>query len=63
MVQVKLRKRCFTTFFCLCVKIAILVALRILYGPPKTMRKDLLHAAGKEVVKDRKQVLDAFFML
>ena len=63
MVQVELRKPCFTTFFCLCVKIVILVSLRILYGLPKTMRKDLLHAAGKEVVKDRKQVLNAFFML
>ena len=34
---------------------------RILYGLPTTMRKDLLSATGKVVVKDRKQDLNAFF--
>ena len=47
----------------MCVKIAILVSLRILYGLPKTMRKDLLYLAGKEVVRDCKQDLNAFFAM
>ena len=47
----------------LCVKIAISVSLRILYRLPKTMRKDLLYAAGKEAVKDRKRDLYAFFTM
>ena len=38
------------------------VSLRILYGLPKTMRKDL-YANGKVVVKDRKQDLNAFFTM
>ena len=60
-VHVNFRKGCLYDFLCLCVNIAILVSLRILYGLPKTMRKDLLSATGKVVVKDRKQDLNAFF--
>ena len=33
------------------------------YGLPKTMCKDLLYAAGKEPVKDRKRDPYAFFMM
>ena len=44
-------------------KDAISVSLRILYGLPKRMRKDLLYAAGKEAIKDRKWDLYAFFTM
>ena len=47
----------------MCIKIAILVSLHIPYGLPKTMRNNLLYAAGKVVVKDRKQDLNAFFTM
>ena len=62
-VHVNFRKGCLYEFLCLRVNIAILVSLRILYGLPKTMRKDLLYANGKVVVKDRKQDLNAFFTM
>ena len=38
-------------------------SLRILYGLPKTMRKDLPYAAGNVVVKDHKQDLNGFFTI
>ena len=62
-VNVNFRKGCLYDFLCLCVKIAISVSLRILYGLPKTMRKGLLYTAGKEPVKDHKQDPYAFFTM
>ena len=60
-MSVNFRKGSLYEFLSPCVKVAISVSLRFLYALPCSLRKDHLYAIRKEVVKNRKCGLYAFF--